>query len=101
MCEDIHKLSGAFYLGSGLNESPYTFYILPMAQQIPSVRCAVAALALSHMSNRLENESFDDQSLWFRIKATQLLRERLGDSDGGPDMGSLACMVLLAQISVG
>jgi Fungal specific transcription factor domain len=101
VCGDTDKLSAAFYLGSGLTESPFTSYILPMAQKIPSVRCAVAALALSHMANRLEDESLKDESLGFRIKATQLLRQRLGDSQKGPDMGSLACMVLLAQNSVG
>jgi hypothetical protein len=72
-----------------------------MAQKIPSVRYAVAALALSHMANRLEDESLKDQSLCFRIKATQLLRERLGAGHKGPDIGSLACMSLLAQLAVG
>jgi hypothetical protein len=101
VCGDTDKLSAAFYLGSGLTESPYTCYILPMAQKIPSVRWAVAALALSHMANRLEDESLKNQSLYFRIKATQLLRQRLGTGQKRPDLGSLACMSLLAQLSVG
>lgn len=97
---DIRKLSGSFSSGDELSESPYTLYILPMAQQNPSVRCVVAALALSHMEDKADDQGFNNQSLWLRIEAPQLLREQLKNSEEGSDIGSLACIVLLVQIPV-
>jgi len=71
-----------------------------MAEQIPSVRYAIAASASCHLANRLGNDVLKRQSLQFRVKATELLRQRLRSEGQAPELGSLASMLLLAQLDV-
>ncbi|KUJ17254.1 uncharacterized protein LY89DRAFT_696763 [Mollisia scopiformis] len=94
------ELSTAFYLGNGPVETPYTCHILPLVRSMPSVRCAVAALASCHQANRLDDNQLKIQSLHLRLKATELLREDLRGGGDGLDLGCLACMLLLAQLDL-
>lgn len=71
-----------------------------MTQNIPSVRCAVAASASCHLANRLQNNALKTQSLQLRLNATELLRHQLKNDSEDPDLGDLACMMLLAQLDV-
>lgn len=97
---DASEISAAFYLGHGPVETPYTRHILPMIRNIPSVRCAVAASAACHLANRLENDHLKRHSLHLRLQATELLRKELKSHPDGPDLASLVCMLLLAQLDV-
>jgi hypothetical protein len=97
---DGRELGGAFYLGREPSESPYNLHILPLIRSMASLRCAVAALASCHIANRLDDEQLKIQSLHLRLKATELLREDLKSSADGPNLGCLACMLLLAQLDV-
>lgn len=97
---DAREISTAFYLGNGPAETPYTRHILPMTQNVPSVRCAVAATASCHLANRLRDNDLKTQSLQLRLKATELLRHQLINDSEGPDLDGLACMMLLAQLDV-
>ncbi|KFY16725.1 hypothetical protein V492_01133 [Pseudogymnoascus sp. VKM F-4246] len=97
---DAREISEAFYLGHGPAETPYTRHVLPMIRSVPSVRCAVAATAACHIANRREDDQLKRQSLHLRLKATELLRMELKDLPNGPDLTSLLCMLLLAQLDV-
>ncbi|KFY34747.1 hypothetical protein V494_06501 [Pseudogymnoascus sp. VKM F-4513 (FW-928)] len=97
---DAREISEAFYLGHGPAETPYTRHVLPMIRSVPSVRCAVAATAACHIANRREDDQLKRQSLHLRLKATELLRMELEDLPNGPDLTSLLCMLLLAQLDV-
>jgi hypothetical protein len=97
---DGRELGSAFYLGRDPAETPYARHILPMIRSMPSLKCAVAALASCHLANRLDDNSLKIQSLHLRLKATELLREDLKSSSNGPGLGCLACMLLLAQLDV-
>jgi hypothetical protein len=92
---DAYEISTAFFLGHGPAETPYTRHVLPMARSVPSVRCAVAATAASHLANRLDDEQLKRHSLQLRLKATEFLRAELKNQSDGPDLGCLACMLLL------
>lgn len=97
---DAREISEAFYLGHGPVETPYTRHILPMIRSVPSVRCAVAATASSHLANRLEDDQLKRQSLHLRVRATELLRAELESYPDGPDLACLVSMLLLAQLDV-
>lgn len=97
---DVREISTAFYLGSGPAETPYTRYILPMTRSVRSVRCAVAASTACHLANRLEDEHLKSFSLHLRLRATELLRMELEKDSKQPELASLVCMLLLAQLDV-
>lgn len=94
---DDRGLSTAFYVGYGPAETHDTCHVLPMTRNNPSVRCAVAATAACHLENRLDDDQLKRQSLYLRLKATELLTAGLNSDPDGPD---LACMLLLAQLDV-
>ncbi|KAF2670968.1 hypothetical protein BT63DRAFT_453340 [Microthyrium microscopicum] len=94
------ELSTAFYLGKGPEDTPYASHILPLVRSVPSVRCAVAALASCHLGNRLDEDQLKIQSLQLRLKATELLREDLMSAGDEYNLACLACMLLLAQLDL-
>jgi hypothetical protein len=71
-----------------------------MTNEIPSVRCAVAATAACHIANRLDDDHLVRQSLHLRLKATEFLRSELMAESSTPDLARLTCMLLLAQLDV-
>jgi hypothetical protein len=97
---DDRELSTVFYLGYGPADSPYAYHILPMAEQMLPIRFAVAATASCHAANRLSSDHLRRQSLRLRVKATELLRQRLSGGSQAADLVSLASIMLLAQLDV-
>lgn len=95
---DDRRLSTAFYIGYGPAETHDTCHVLPITQNIPSVRCAVAATAACHLANRLDDDQLKRQSLHLRLKATELLRAGL-NSD--PDRPELTCDTLSTRSLLG
>lgn len=71
-----------------------------MVDHISSVRYVVAASACCHLANRFGDETLERRSLQLRLQATKQLRERLASVEQKEDLGSLATMLLLAQIDV-
>lgn len=97
---DAHEISTAFYLGPGTATTPYTQYILPMTQNVSSVRYVVAATASCHIGNKMQDDALKTQSLQLRVEATEALRRQLGNGRQEPDISGLACILFLAQLDV-
>lgn len=97
---DAHEINAAFNLSNGPVETPCSHHILPMTRAIPSIRCVVAATSACHLANRLADDQLHRRSLHLRLKATELLRAELENSNAGPDLARLLCMLLLAQLDV-
>ena len=87
------------YLGSSPVESPYVQFVLPLIPEIAPLRYAVAASAACHWAARIQDAELERQSLRLRLEATKALRQRL-KSKHSTDYGSLASMMMLAQLDV-
>jgi hypothetical protein len=98
---DAHELSTVFYLGSTPTESPYSLYIIPMARTVLPLRYTIAASASCHLATRFRDDALETQSRELRLKAVELLRERLGSELLSTDFGTLASMLMMAQLDVG
>lgn len=89
------------FIGSEPGDSPYLRYILPVADTVPSIRYAIAALAASHLGARVGNPDLERRSLTLRLRATELLRSSLQDPSIFTRLETLASTLMLAQLDVG
>jgi len=72
-----------------------------MLDTVPTIRYAVAASASCHLAARLVDDALDQQSLALRIRAAESLRQRLQDPSQSTNLGTLASILMLAQLDVG
>lgn len=72
-----------------------------MVWTVAPVRFALASQASCHLATRIGDDSLFEQSLCLRITAMNLLRQRLQDPVPSEAAGSLAAILLLAQLDVG
>ncbi|KAH8801468.1 fungal-specific transcription factor domain-containing protein [Xylogone sp. PMI_703] len=95
-----HELSTVFYLGATPADSPYALYIIPMAKEVLPLRYAIAASASSHLATRLGGDGLEMRSRVLRLKAIELLRSRLQCKEVSTDFGTLASMLMMAQLDL-
>jgi hypothetical protein len=75
-------------------------YVLPLVDSVPPLRYALAASASCHIAARNADKALERKSLFLRVQATGLLRERLRSSDLKTDPTILASILMLAQLDV-
>lgn len=75
-------------------------YVLPLVGSVPPIRYAIAASASCHIAARTSNRALEQKSLYLRVRATHLLRERLKDPVTATDQTTLASVLMLAQLDV-
>ncbi|KAI9150787.1 Beauvericin cluster-specific repressor BEA4 [Paramyrothecium foliicola] len=99
-CTHIEDLSTVFYLGNGPSDNPLFRYVLPLVDNVPPVRYAIAASASCHLAARTLDEALERKSLQLRVRATHLLRQKLRDQSEAPDQSILASILMLAQLDM-
>lgn len=97
---DARELSSVFYLATDASTNPYFQHILPLSTSVAPLRFAIASSAACHLAVRLNDRDLESRGLHLRIEATNLLRKRLGNLDPAQAAGSLASILMLAQLDV-
>lgn len=97
---DAHELSSVFYLGTTPTESPYMLHVIPLTREVLPLRYAVAASAACHLAARRRDDGLETQSRELRLEAVRLLRSRLERKELSTDFGTLASMIMMAQLDV-
>lgn len=76
-------------------QNPYRDYILPLANEVPSLLYASAALAACHFNVRLSTNQFEHEFFRFKGKAMKRLQEDLYSQTRAKHPGTLATILML------
>jgi hypothetical protein len=98
---DARQLGPTFFQARTPEENPYFTDIIQIARDVAPIRFALASSASFHLSSTAHAPHLVVQSFQLRGKATRLLRERLQVNRPQDKAGSLAAMLVLAQLDVG
>lgn len=98
---DARQLGPLFFQARSPQENPYFLNITQLARSVAPIRFALASSASYHLASIAQAPHLIVQSFRLRGHATRLLRERLQENQPQDKRGSLAAMLVLAQLDVG
>ncbi|KAK6826403.1 hypothetical protein RU639_005686 [Aspergillus parasiticus] len=96
ICEVIPKLC----VDNLSVQNPYREYILPLANEVPSLLYACAALAACHYNVRLSTNQFEREFFRFKGKAMKRLQEDLYSRTRAKHPGTLATILMLCLCDI-
>ncbi|KAF3386733.1 hypothetical protein F1880_001482 [Penicillium rolfsii] len=96
ICEVIPKLC----VDNLSLQNPYREYILPLANEVPSLLYACAALAACHYNVRLSTSQFEREFFRFKGKAMKRLQEDLYSQARAKHPGTLATILMLCLCDI-
>lgn len=97
---DAREMGPIFFPAPEPSKNPYFLTIVPLARTVAPVRFAIASSASCHLANIENNPALELQSLRLRGRAISLMYSRLRNDESHERRGTLASMLVLAQLDV-